>query len=129
MESSEKAEPVPEPAPETLPADVTEEKPKRTKLLAVIVVAVLIVAALAAAWGLGVFGGPTEENIPPTAGAHPTTVTTINIGESVSFESTANDTDGTIVDYKWYFGDGGIVNGSDLVTVTHTYNYGGNFWV
>ncbi|MEM2838963.1 MAG: ABC transporter substrate-binding protein [Thermoplasmata archaeon] len=126
MEASEKAE-TPEPTPETLPTEVSEEKPKKTKLLAVIVVVVLIVAAIAAAWGLGLFGGEAGNNA-PTAGAT-ASATTIDIGGTVTFTSTATDPDNDIVDYIWYFGDGQMVNGSDKSVVDHTYNYGGKYLV
>ena len=119
-----------ETAPETLPTEIKEEKPKMTKLLAVIIVVIVVVAAIAAAFGLGLFGGKKEkENLPPTAGARATTPTTVNPGETVSFESIATDPDGTIADYAWYFGDGTSQNSSTLSNVTHTFAYGGNYWV
>jgi len=119
-----------ESAPETLPTEIAEEKPKMTKLLAVIIVVIVVVAAIAAAFGLGLFGGKKEkENLPPTAGARATSPTTINPGETVSFQSIATDPDGTVADFAWYFGDGTMTNGSTLGNVTHTYAYGGNYWV
>lgn len=127
MEASEKAE-TPEPAPVAPPLEVAEEKPKKTKLLAVIVVVILIVAAIAAAWGLGLFGGGEVGNNAPTAGANAST-TTIDIGGTVNFTSTATDPDNDIVDYIWYFGDGQMVNGSDKANVSHTYNHGGQYLV
>jgi peptide/nickel transport system substrate-binding protein len=131
MEASKEGEMPSEPASDTLPTEVKEERPKRTMLLAVIVAVIVVIAAIAAAIGLGLFGGNEEpENSIPTAGAVATTPTTIAIGESVTFQSTANDTDGTIVDYLWDFGDGSTPqNGSTLTTVSHTYSYGGDYWV
>jgi len=130
MEASKEGEMQNEPASDALPTEVKEERPKKTMLLAVIIAVIVVIAAIAAAIGLGLFGGKKEkENIAPTAGAVATTPTTISIGQTVTFQSTANDTDGTIVDYAWYFGDGESQNGSALTTVTHTYKFGGDYWV
>ena len=130
MEASEKAEPAPE-APETLPADISEATPKKTKMIAVVIVLVLIVAALAAAWGMGLFGGAPSANSLPSAGAKAVTETTIAVGGNVSFQSLATDTDGTIAEYAWYFGDGTNKTGNATVArnVTHTFAYGGDYWV
>lgn len=123
MEANENTEPT----PEVLPTEISEAKPKKTKILAILVVAVLVVAALAAA--LVLMSQPTT----PVAGAHAITDTTIDIGGSVTFESTSTDPSGidTIVNYAWMFGDGTSVNGTKAAksTVTHTYNFGGLYWV
>lgn len=133
MEASKEGEAPGEPAPEELPAEIREEKPKKTMLLAVVVAVIIVVAAIAAAFGLGLLGGKEEEeeNVPPTAGARATSGTTIAIGGQVNFTSIATDPDGTIVDYKWYFGDGVVVNGSEAThkSVSHVYDYGGNYIV
>src|SRR4030065_517606 len=132
MEASKEGEMPNEPAPETLPTEIKEEGPKKTKLLAVIVVVIVIIAAIAAAFGLGLFGGKDEEtNLAPTAGARALTSTTIPIGGTVKFESLATDPDGTIAKYWWYFGDGTSVSGDAAAAknVTHTYAYGGHYWV
>lgn len=131
MEASKEGETPTEQAPETLPAEAKEEAPKSKMVLAAIIAVIIIVAAIGAAFGLGLFGKKEKEevNLAPSGGARATTSTTISIGGSVTFESLATDSDGTIVDYKWYFGDGTVVNGSALSTVTHTYNYGGSYWV
>jgi len=129
MESKEEVEPLSEvPADEVLPTEVKKEPPKKTKLLAAIIVVVVVVAALAAALGFSLLGGD-DTNDPPEAGATATTGTQIDIGGSVSFESSATDSDGEIADYAWYFGDGEMTNGSTASTVSHTYDYGGHYWV
>jgi len=133
MEASKEGEAPGEPAPEELPTEIREEKPKKTMLLAVVVAVIIVVAAIAAAFGLGLLGGKKEEpaNVPPTAGARATSGTTVGIGGQVNFTSIASDSDGTIVDYKWYFGDGTVVNGSEASykSVTHVYQYGGSYLV
>ena len=133
MEASKEGEAPGEPAPEELPTEIGEEKPKKTMLLAVVVAVIIVVAAIAAAFGLGLLGGKKEEpaNVPPTAGARATSGTTVGVGGQVNFTSIASDSDGTIVDYKWYFGDGTVVNGSEAnyKSVTHVYNYGGYYLV
>ncbi len=132
MEANEEGEPMPEAPPEeVLPTEVKKEAPKKTKLLAAIIVVIVVIAALAAALGLGLFDGDEEEteNSPPTAGARATTETNIDIGGSVTFESLAEDSDGNITNYAWYFGDGESESGADKDTVTHTYDYGGFYWV
>jgi len=130
MEASKEGEMPGESSPEELPAETGEEKPKKTKMLAIIIAVIIVVAALAAAFGLGLFGGKDEEeNLPPTAGARATTPTSIDVGGYVVMESTATDSDGTIVDYAWYFGDGTKTNGSALTTVNHTFLYGGSYLV
>ncbi|MFH1578615.1 MAG: ABC transporter substrate-binding protein [Thermoplasmatota archaeon] len=132
MEASKEGEMPSEPAPETLPTEIKEEGPKKTKLLAVIIVVIVVIAAIAAAFGLGLIGGKKEEtNLAPTAGARALTSTTIPIGGTVKFESLATDPDGTIAKYWWYFGDGTNVSGDAAAAknVSHTYAYGGHYWV
>lgn len=125
MEANENTEP----APEVLPTETTDAKPKRTKLLAVIVVAVMLVAAIAAA--LVLMGSPTSgTNHTPSAGARADKAT-IAIGDTVTFTSMATDVDNDIVDYAWYFGDGAHVNGTAALNavVTHTYTHGGSYLI
>ncbi len=134
MEASKEGEAPGEPAPEELPTEVREEKPKKTMLLAVVVAVIIVIAAIGAAFGLGLLGKKEKEepqNVAPTAGARATSGTTVAIGGQVNFTSIATDPDGTIVDYKWDFGDGTVVNGSEASdkSVTHVYNNGGNYLV
>ncbi len=68
-------------------------------------------------------------NLPPSAGARATTVATITIGGSVTFESFASDPEGQISNYAWYFGDGTGASGPAMSTVSHTYTRGGHYWV
>lgn len=129
MEASKESEPN-EPASETLPTDVKEEKKGFPKMLAVIVVVILIIAAIGAAFGLGLFGKKKEkENTAPVAGASATTDTTIAIGDSVSFTSTSTDADGTIANYSWSYGDGATDVGPTLSNVTHVFANGGTYYV
>ncbi len=129
MEASKEGEPN-EPAPETLPSEMKEEKKGFPKMLAVVIVVILIIAAIGAAFGLGLFGKKKEAtNAPPVAGASATTSTGIDIGGSVSFSSSSTDPDGTIANYTWYFGDGTTSTGATLANVSHTYQYGGFYWV
>ncbi len=62
-------------------------------------------------------------NTPPTvsASADPTSGQT---PLTVKFTGSANDPDGTIVSYRWYFGDGGT---STEQNPTYVYNKGGNY--
>jgi len=119
------------PADESLPTEVKKEPKKKTMLLAVIVAVIVIIAAVAATIGLGLLGGEDEEpaNLPPSGGASALTGTTIDIGDSVTFESTAVDSDGEIVNYTWMYGDGVTEKDTDLNTTTHTYDYGGSYLV
>ncbi|MEA2054648.1 MAG: PKD domain-containing protein [Candidatus Thermoplasmatota archaeon] len=62
----------------------------------------------------------TIHNRPPVADAGPDQVVNNTL---VSFDGTgSNDPDGTIVTYKWYFGDGGSATGA---VVTHNYSQDG----
>ncbi|MBI4819640.1 MAG: right-handed parallel beta-helix repeat-containing protein [Deltaproteobacteria bacterium] len=64
-----------------------------------------------------------EVNLRPTAEAGPTRFA--DPGELVTFSAAGStDADGTIVNYRWDFGDGAIGSGS---TVSHTYSTGGDF--
>lgn len=131
MEASKEGETPSEQAPETLPEEVKEEKPKSMKLWAVVIAVIIIVAAIAAAFGLGLIGGKEKEpvNVAPSVGARATSDTTIAIGGVVNFTSTAADSDGSIANYTWYFGDGTVVSGPTSSSVSHTYLYGGSYWV
>jgi peptide/nickel transport system substrate-binding protein len=114
-----------------LPTEIKEERKKFPMMLAVIIVIILVIAALGAAFGLGLFGKKDEAtNLAPTAGAR-ADVTTIPIGGTVHFSSLATDPDGTVAMYWWYFGDGSSTNGTAAVArnVTHTYAYGGHYLV
>ncbi len=51
---------------------------------------------------------------------------TPKVGDSVTFESTSEDTDGEIVKYIWDFGDGGT---SDQIKPTHIYSIDGDYLV
>ena len=130
MEASKEGEMPSEPAPETLPTEIKEEGPKKTKLLAVIIVVIVVIAAIAAAFGLGLIGGKKEKtNLAPSCGARAMTDTTIDIGGSVTFESTASDSDGSIAMYNWYWGDGTNSSSATLNKTSHTYQYGGVYLV
>jgi len=129
MESSKEGEMPGEPSPESLPIEEGEAKPKKTMMLAVLVVVILIVAAIAAAFGLGLFGKKEEaQNLPPTAGARAITDTSVDVGGSVTFESTSTDPDGYIVNQTWNWGDGTQTTGN-LSSPTHQYLYGGSYLV
>jgi peptide/nickel transport system substrate-binding protein len=129
MESSKEGEMPGEPSPESLPIEEGEAKPKKTMMLAVIIVVVLIVAAIAAAFGLGLFGKKEEaQNLPPTAGARAITDTSVDVGGTVTFESTSSDPDGYIVNQTWNWGDGTQTTGN-LSSTTHQYLYGGSYLV
>jgi len=130
MEASKEGEMPSEQAPEVLPEEIKEEKPKSMKLLAVVIAVIIIVAAIAAAFGLGLIGGKKEKaNIAPSCGARATSDTTVGIGVAVNFTSTATDSDGTVANYTWYFGDGTVVSGPTMSSVSHTYVNGGNYWI
>jgi len=132
MESSKEGELPSETAPETLPTEIKEERKKFPMLLAVIIVVILVIAAVGVAFSLGVIGKKKQTNLPPLSGAAATSATTINIGDHVSFNSTAKvQTKGaTLTNWTWYFGDGdSVTGGKELTDVTHTYAYGGFYWV
>jgi peptide/nickel transport system substrate-binding protein len=130
MEASKEGEMPSETGPETLPTDIKEERKKFPMLLAVIIVVILVIAALGAAFGLGLLGGKKEKtNLAPTCGARAMTDTTIDIGGSVTFESTASDPDGSIAMYNWYWGDGTSNSGATLNRTSHTYQYGGVYLI
>lgn len=130
MAANEKEEIAPEaPADESLPTEIKREPKKKTMMLAVIVAVIIVIAAVAAAVLL--LGGGDDEpaNVPPSGGARATTGTTITVGEDVSFESLAVDTDGEIVNYTWKYGDGEMDKEPDLNQTTHTYDIGGSYLV
>lgn len=130
MEASKEGETPGEESPESLPTEAGEERPKSKMMLAVIIAVIVVVAAIAAAFGLGLFGGEEEEtNSAPTGEAQAVTGTTIDIGGSVTFESLAEDSDGTIVNYTWMYGDGDSDKSPTLNRTTHTYLYGGNYLI
>lgn len=131
MEASKDSEMSSEQAPESLPTEIKEEKPKSKMIWAVIIAVIIVVAAIGAAFGLGLFDGGEEEptNIAPSAGARALTDTNIEIGGTVTLESTATDSDGTIASYMWWFGDGQNASGASLNKTTHTYANGGFYWV
>lgn len=108
----------PEEVPEVLPTGAEEAAPKkRTMLIAVIVVAILIIAAIGIAWMAGVFGKPTTENQPPTVTTSASTHAA-GVGEDITFTSNSTDPDGSIVSTVWDFGNGHTTTGSNV-----TYNY------
>ena len=64
-------------------------------------------------------------NVGPTANAG--NDQTVNVGEEVSFDgSLSTDSDGTIVNYHWDFGDGAAI---DATTPTHIFTSFGNYTV
>lgn len=68
----------------------------------------------------------------PSSNTSPTASFTTNTSSGsapldVNFDaSSSNDTDGTITNYTWFFGDGTIASGSSATT-SHTYPNTGNF--
>jgi peptide/nickel transport system substrate-binding protein len=106
-----------------------EEKPTRTKLIAAIIVVVVVIAAIGAAFAFGVFA-PKEK--PPVGGAIAVGDTTIGIGGSVKVNSTAKPVQkgATLVEWTWFWGDGtNSTGGKALTNATHTYLYGGFYWI
>ena len=68
-------------------------------------------------------GGGTTPNVAPVANANGPYVT--NVGSSMTFSSAGSvDSDGTISDYAWTFGDGGT---STLANPSHSYTAAGSF--
>jgi len=113
-----------EEAPEVLPTSTEEAAPKKSKMLiAVVVVAILIIAAIGIAWMAGVFGKPTTANVNPTVTTSMSTHAAA-VGEVVTFNSTATDSDGTIASVLWDFGDGLT---STVANTTHAYSYPGQY--
>jgi PKD repeat protein len=71
-------------------------------------------------------GGMSEPtNEPPSASAQ-ANPTSVNPGEQVSFQGTGNDVDGTIVSYRWQFGDGAT---SSLEDPIHSFSQTGSYEV
>lgn len=61
-------------------------------------------------------------NVPPLADLN-VLPTNARSGQTVTFNAgTSRDPDGSITDYRWDFGDGTTLAGSDKVSVTHVYN-------
>lgn len=74
---------------------------------------------------LTVASTPTPSNNPPTADAGPNK--TSKVGQPVTFNgSGSTDSDGTIVNYSWDFGDGGSSLGA---IVSHVYSSPGTYTV
>jgi PKD repeat protein len=69
---------------------------------------------------------PPPSNDPPTADFD-LNRTTVQTGESIRFSDVSTDTDGTIVDREWEFGDGTTASGD--ATVTHRYADDGTYTV
>jgi PKD repeat protein/uncharacterized protein YgiM (DUF1202 family) len=68
---------------------------------------------------------PVPVNLPPVAIIQGPA--TAQVGESITFSgSSSSDSDGSIVDYAWVFGDGTIGSG---ITVTHVYTGAGSYQV
>jgi poly(hydroxyalkanoate) depolymerase family esterase len=69
-------------------------------------------------------GGGGDDNDPPTAAAT-ATPTDPQVGEIVSFDgSDSTDSDGSVSDYEWAFGDGATATGE---TVSHSYENSGEY--
>jgi PKD repeat protein len=65
-------------------------------------------------------------NVPPVA-SFTQSAETVNVGETVSFDASASsDSDGTLVNYSWAFGDGISATG---VTADHAYSVAGTYTV
>lgn len=72
---------------------------------------------------------PPEENVPPIA-IFVFSPEVPKAGETVTFTATDSlDADGTIVDYRWNFGDGSVLSGPDKSAVTHVYENSGTYQV
>ncbi len=131
MVADEKEEIAPEaPADESLPSEAKDEPKKKTMLLAVIIAVILVIAAVAAVIGLGLLDDEDEPaNVAPSGGARATTATTIFPGGNVSFESLAVDTDGTIVNYTWKYGNGNEDKSPTMDETNEVFDYAGNYLV
>ncbi|MDD1765796.1 MAG: ABC transporter substrate-binding protein [Methanomassiliicoccales archaeon] len=102
-------------------------KGSMTKIIAAIVVIVVVVAAIGAA--LILMGGKETANKLPTANFSASS-TLVQVAESVTFNASASaDTDGSIVNYSWMFGDGGEVSVTTSELITHAYDYPGVYLV
>jgi peptide/nickel transport system substrate-binding protein len=122
-DEKEAGEPTEE-TPEVLPTSTEEAAPKKSKMLiAVVVVAILIIAAIGIAWMAGVFGGSTTTNVAPTVTTSMSTHAAA-VGDVVTFNATATDTDGTIASVLWDFGDGTTAT---VANTTHAYTVPGVF--
>lgn len=95
------------------------------KIIAAIVVIILVVAAIA---GALLFMGGEAENEKPTA-AIDALSSTAAINSAISFDaSDSNDTDGTIAEYVWNFGDGTMYTSEEPYT-THYYYVPGFYMI
>ena len=65
------------------------------------------------------------DNTPPSAGITYSPVKP-NEGQSVQFTSVSTDSDGSIIAYRWYFGDGSSSNSRNP---THSYSYTGTYTI
>jgi peptide/nickel transport system substrate-binding protein len=102
-------------------------KGSMTKIIAAIVVIVVVVAAIGAA--LILMGGKETENKLPTSNFSASS-TLVEVAESVTFNASASaDTDGSIVNYSWMFGDGGAAEVTTSELITHAYDYPGVYLV
>ncbi len=66
-------------------------------------------------------------NNPPTCTSLTPDKTSINVGETVVFTGAGSDSDGTISEYEFDFGDGSAKVYSSTAGATHTYNTSGTF--
>ena len=69
----------------------------------------------------------TGVNNPPTCTSLTPDKTSINVGETVVFTGAGSDSDGTISEYEFDFGDGSAKVYSSTAGTTHTYNTSGTF--
>lgn len=111
---------------EKLPRDIGAKK-SMTKIIAAVVVIIVVVAAIGAA--LVLMGGKETENKKPTASFSASSAL-VQVGESVTFNASAStDTDGSIVNYSWMFGDGGDASVTTSALASHAYDYPGVYLV
>jgi serine protease len=80
-------------------------------------------AANIVAGGDGGGGGGGGDNSAPTVSVSASSAT-VTVGQEVTFDGSASDSDGNVTSYEWAFGDGATASGQ---TVSHTYSSAGDY--